>query len=288
MVEDASADSSPLLQPNHRLDSVFSGGGSLAENRLGYVAVCENARRPAFVPLDRRAETTRRVARFAEPPGHVLRIFGIEFARLGDERLDRLARFGVDDLAEYLDRLRQHRRSIVLRVDRRLGLNSRGPETGQDKDHRRGAPDQESNDRCARIKHGQPSLGNLETFRRRRRSVADQTLEAGDRAGPNRPIVPSYTTPGVLASLEYYGPTTMYLAEILRKNHSQRDRCGVIYERRGLGRGGRDFRGRDGGSGLFSQPRQPYAGAWSTVSVIANEDCQASWCCVACSGDECS
>ena len=39
-------------------------------------------------------------ARFAEPPGHVLRIFGIEFARLGDERLDRLARFGVDDFAD--------------------------------------------------------------------------------------------------------------------------------------------------------------------------------------------
>ena len=56
MVEDAPADSSPLLQPNHRLDSVFSGGGSLAENRLGYVAVRENARRPAFVPPDRRSE----------------------------------------------------------------------------------------------------------------------------------------------------------------------------------------------------------------------------------------
>lgn len=38
IVEDASADNSPLLQPNHRLDSVFSGGGSFAENWLGYIA----------------------------------------------------------------------------------------------------------------------------------------------------------------------------------------------------------------------------------------------------------
>ena len=160
IVEDAPADSSPLLQPNHRLDSVFSGGRSLAENRLGYVAVCENTRCPAFVPLDRRAETTRRGARFAEAPSHVLRVFGIEFARLDDERLDRLARFGVDDFAGYLDRLR--RRSIVLRFDRRLRLNWLGPETGQDEGRRRGAPDRETNDRPARIKHGKPPSEGIE------------------------------------------------------------------------------------------------------------------------------
>src|SRR6516165_4818537 len=102
MVEDTPADDSPLLQPNHRLDSVFSGGGRLAENRLGHVAVGENARGPAFVPPDRRAETTRAAARFGEPPGHVLRIFGIEFARLSDERLDGLLRFSIDDFAEHL------------------------------------------------------------------------------------------------------------------------------------------------------------------------------------------
>src|SRR5262249_57058294 len=65
MVEDAPADSSPLLQANHRLDPVLSGGGGLAENRLGQVAVRGNARRPAFVPPGRRAETTRRGAPFA-------------------------------------------------------------------------------------------------------------------------------------------------------------------------------------------------------------------------------
>src|SRR5262249_27814327 len=53
IVEDSPADNSPPLQPNHRLDSDFSGGGSLVENWLGYVAVCENARRPALIPPDR-------------------------------------------------------------------------------------------------------------------------------------------------------------------------------------------------------------------------------------------
>src|SRR5206468_2405798 len=70
----------------------------------------------------------------------LLQLFGIEFASLGDERFERLARFGVDNFAENLDRLRQRRRSIVLRTDRRLGWNSRRPETGQDEGHRRGAP----------------------------------------------------------------------------------------------------------------------------------------------------
>src|SRR5262249_26716238 len=77
-------------------------------------------------------------------------------ARLGDERLDRLARFGVDDLAEYLDQLRRRRRLIVLRADRRLRLGSRGPETGQDEGPRRGAPDPGSHERRALIRHGQP------------------------------------------------------------------------------------------------------------------------------------
>src|SRR5262249_43197434 len=58
MVEDAATDSSTLLQANHRVDPVLPGGRSLDEDRLGDVAVCEDARRPAFLPPDRRAEMT--------------------------------------------------------------------------------------------------------------------------------------------------------------------------------------------------------------------------------------
>src|SRR5262249_41620027 len=126
------------------------------------------------VPFDRRAETARRRgACFAVAPGHALRVFGIEMARLGDKPLDRLARFVIDDLAENLDDWRHVRRRIVLRSAGRIGLNWCGPDTGQDKDHQRGAPDQESNDRCARIKHWEASL--------------QRTWKPSDAAGPRSP-----------------------------------------------------------------------------------------------------
>src|SRR5260370_991878 len=75
MIKNAAADGSPLLEANHRLDPVFSGRRGLTENRLGDVTRCENARGPALMPLDRRAESRRRASRSPETPGHLLRVF---------------------------------------------------------------------------------------------------------------------------------------------------------------------------------------------------------------------